>query len=541
MKALLVILDGASYDLLEKYKDSLPNLTSLMQEGFYGRLESVFPALTPIAIASLLTGRLPKNHGIVYPKLFFKGRKLSDPVSAFSSEGLTAEPVWYYLGKQGRKVLVTSSPQALPDKWKLPNVKLADPFKMKVKKCSDATLLSEGENRVHGKLWLVEKSGSSYRIAYPRGEDYVITEVEVGKWSEPLTFTAKCKEGEMEGVVLLKGLTNGVYVSPAVYFNSQWANDEGLMKDVWEKVVKNAGAFLDADHHSLQKGLITFNEFIETAELAFKFFTAYTTFLLTNYEWDFAIAYLPIIDNLQHLLFGLGEEYEEHIRWAYRKADEFVGTIANFADALFITSDHGIARVSKRVYINKLLMDLGLLKLNERNEIDWSRTKAIYAGGGAIRINLKGREKGGIVSKDEYPKVVRKIVRALEEVGGTEVFAFISSSEQPAGDREGDITFVVKEPYGPSTAIRSDVNVIEDVKPLKVASGEHGYFRKEDFSGILVMRVKSVRGGKRLEKVKIVDVMPTILKLYGIDSVKVDGVAIFDVVSALNRQGQYQH
>ncbi len=535
MRVLLTIIDGASFELIEKYKEKLPNIMNIIKEGLYGRLESVFPALTPIAIASLLTGKLPKNHGIVYPKLFFKGRKLSEAISAFSSEGLTAEPIWYYLGKAGKNVLVTSSPQALPDKWRLPNVKLLDPFRMKVKKCSDAVLLRDGENRVHGKLWLVEKTGYGYKVAYPVGEGYEIVEIGTNEWTGPITFSAKCKEGELEGVTILKGTREGVYVAPAVYFNGQWGNDEEIMRNVWDNVVKKFGAFLDADHHALQKGLISFDDFMETAELAFRFFSTYTEYLLRNYKWDFAIAYLPVVDNMQHLLFGLGEEYEKYIFWAYQKADEFVGRIADLADVVFIASDHGIAKVTKRVYLNKLLMDLGLLKLNERNEVDWHKTKAIYAGGGIIRVNLKGREKEGIVSKEEYPKLIKRIVKALEEIGGTEIFAFISSNEQPAGDREGDITLVVKEPYGLSSAIRNDVNVIEDVKPLKTASGEHGYFRKDDFSGVILLKIKDVKIGKRINKAKIIDIMPTILNIFGIDSVKTDGIAILEVISIFNR------
>ena len=73
MRALLIIIDGLSYELLEKYRDELPNIRTLINEGAYGRLDSVFPALTPVAIASLITGVTPKTHGITAPKIFVRG------------------------------------------------------------------------------------------------------------------------------------------------------------------------------------------------------------------------------------------------------------------------------------------------------------------------------------------------------------------------------------------------------------------------------------------------------------------------------------
>src|SRR5437773_3166327 len=52
--------------------DATPNLSRLAREGAMAPLESPFPALTCPAQASLLTGKLPREHGIVGNGWFFR-------------------------------------------------------------------------------------------------------------------------------------------------------------------------------------------------------------------------------------------------------------------------------------------------------------------------------------------------------------------------------------------------------------------------------------------------------------------------------------
>ncbi|MGC9104908.1 MAG: alkaline phosphatase family protein [Thermoprotei archaeon] len=538
MRVLLIVIDGLSYDVLERFKDQLPNISSLINTGVYGRLESVFPALTPVAIASLITGTTPKTHGIVSPKIFVKGRKLSDPISAFSSEGLLVDPIWYHLGRRGKRVIVASSPQALPDRWGLPNVKLIDPFRTKVKRCSDAFFVKEGEHRVHGRVWLVGRNGLGYEIAYPKDDDYDVVKLRPGETLGPISFDAKCKDRELKGITFLRAKDEGVYIAPSAYQTYEWSNDRELMEELWEKVFKVHGVMLDSDHHSIQRGQATLEDFMWTASLSAKFFTEYSKYLLSTRDWDFAITYFPVVDNVQHLLYGFYEQFEEEIKRAYHMADQFVSAHLDLADLVIIASDHGISRVRKRFFPNKLLMDLGLLHVNEKNEIDWSKTKAIYAGGGFFRVNLRGREDSGVVRKEEYRKVVKTIVKALESLNSEDLFLSILENEVPSGDREGDVVFVIKEPYGVSNAVRKDVNVIEEIQPLKFASGDHGYFRKDDFNGVIIASAKGAKFAKKLQRARIIDVAPTILKLYGIDNVKTEGNPIPEILRLVNRPPQ---
>ena len=548
MRVLLIVIDGASYKVMEQIKEKLPTLNKLIESGFYGKLESVFPSLTPIALASLITGNLPEHNGIVAPKIFLKGHPLSSPLTAFSSEGLKTDPIWVYLAKSGYKVTVTSNPQALPDKWGLKGVVLFDPYKSKIKKCSDAKLIIEGENRILNKIWLVEKRNSKYLIAYPSINGEKEIELEEGEWSEPLEIYGKCGKEELRGIIFLHARKNNIYMTPVSFLNYKWGNNIELQDKVWKEIVLKHGMILDGDYNSLNKELIDFDEYIKTVELAYSFFLNYTIFMLENTNWDFALTYLPIIDNLQHLLYGIDDERAfSYIVKGYELADEFVKAQTDYADIIIICSDHGIAKIRKKVFINKFLERINVLKLKDNDEIDWSKTKAYYGGGGQIRINLKNREKNGIVSLKEFPKLVRYIVRNLEnlidEENNERIFTSIIEKDTPAGDGEGDITITgIAENYGISSLAKKDLNVIEKVKEYRMTSGDHGYFKKDDLYGIIIAYSKNVKIRRNYINAKIIDIAPTILKLFNINvgNLKMDGKPIITLVEKYGNFNSYQ-
>lgn len=536
MRILLIVIDGASFKVLEQIREKLPTINKVIESGFYGKLESVFPSLTPIALASLVTGNLPGHNGITAPKIFIKGRSLASPLTAFSSEGLKTEPIWVHLGKSGYKVTITSNPQALPDKWKIKDITLFDPYKSKMKKCSDARVLTEGENKVLNKVWLVEKRNSKYLVTYSSYNGEKEVELEEGEWSEPIEIYGSCGKEEIRGVTFLHSRYNNIYMSPVSFLNYKWGNSLELQEKIWKDVVHKHGMTLDGDYHSLNRGLIDFNEYLKTVDLAYSFFLNYTVYMLENTNWDVALTYLPIVDNLQHLLYGLNDEKAfSYIVKGYELADEFIKSQLDYADLVIICSDHGISKIKKRIFINKFLEKINVLKLKDNDDIDWNKTKAYYGGGGQIRINLKTREKHGIVSPKEFPKLVRYIVRNLEnlvdEENNERIFTSIIEKETPANDREGDITITgINDDYGISSVAKKELNMIEKVKEYKMTSGEHGYFRKDDLYGIIIAYGKNVKTRKSIINAKIIDIAPTVLKLFNITNVKMDGKPIITLV-----------
>ncbi len=514
-----------AYHLFERFVYNLNTFSKLVEEGAYGPLESTYPSITPVALASIVTGLNPKNNGVTGPKIFVNGRTVSAPLTAYNSYSLIAEPIWSILGKKGFKVIVTSSPQALPDKWKNNNVILFDPYKAKIKKCSEGKVINEGENEFLNKKCILKKSGDSLQITLetPAGPSDI--KADPDEWIGPIEILGNCNNRDIRGVVFLHFRENSVYISPPSFLTN-WGNNESLINEIWDKISTKVGMLLDGDYKSLSKGLITLDEYIKTAELSFNFFYEYSNFVLRKTEWDLGITYLPIVDNFQHLFYGIDDSKSlDYIFSAYKMAEKFVNSLLDLADNLMIVSDHGIMKA------NKILQEINVLKL-DGNKIDWKRTKAFYGGGGIIRINLAGREEKGIVKKDEYPKLVNYIVKNLEnyiDISNNEkIFPIIYEKQTPAGDREGDIELTIAEMYSMSSNTEKDKE-IEDIIPYKNSSGDHGYYRKDDLYGIIILYGTNIANNKKINA-KLVDIVPTILKIFNVNYNKLDGKPILDAI-----------
>lgn len=65
-RVVIVGLDGMEPTLVEKYmaEGKMPNMARLREQGYYNRLGTTLPALTPVAWASFLTGSNPGKHNI---------------------------------------------------------------------------------------------------------------------------------------------------------------------------------------------------------------------------------------------------------------------------------------------------------------------------------------------------------------------------------------------------------------------------------------------------------------------------------------------
>jgi predicted AlkP superfamily phosphohydrolase/phosphomutase len=125
-----------------------------------------------------------------------------------------------------------------------------------------------------------------------------------------------------------------------------------------------------------------------------------------------------------------GKEFE---RWkhvvpeTYERMDKLVGEVrAKLGDdpdtVLMVISDHGFGDFRRGVNLNSWLLRNGYLFLKEGHEtsgdwfaqVDWSRTKAFTLGLTGLFLNRKGREKHGIVERDEVASLAKELKDKLE-------------------------------------------------------------------------------------------------------------------------------
>lgn len=262
-------------------------------------------------------------------------------------------------------------------------------------------------------------------------------------------------------------------------------------------------------------------------------------YLLTCKPWSFFMVVEIGLDRVQHAfwkyfdrehhLYEPGSRFENAVRDYYRYLDSWVGEILRLTagdTVVIVVSDHGAKRMKGAFCINQWLIDEGYLKLRSEPEgvvrledagVDWSRTAAWGWGGYYARIflNVKGREKEGLVEPREYESLREQLIRELRGVGG------------PRGEKWDTKVYRPEELYPVCNGNPPDLIAYLDDLYWRSA-GTVGYdtlYLPEndlgpddavhDYDGIFIFYDPRRRIGGEVD-VSIYDVAPTILRVMGL-------------------------
>ncbi len=132
--------------------------------------------------------------------------------------------------------------------------------------------------------------------------------------------------------------------------------------------------------------------------------------------------YFSTLDQNSHMLWG---KHEDALLESYRLVDREIGWVMARAGSatILVMSDHGFARFDRAFHVNTWLRSEGFLQLDDPaavaagegfEHVDWSRTEAYALGLNGLYVNLRGREKNGVVA-DGAPRgeVLRQISQRL--------------------------------------------------------------------------------------------------------------------------------
>lgn len=121
------------------------------------------------------------------------------------------------------------------------------------------------------------------------------------------------------------------------------------------------------------------------------------------------------------------KRYQDVIPKAYRDMDAVLGEVMEHVDdktTLIVVSDHGFNSFRRSLHVNRWLVDNGYMVLTEEGgegeelfrNVDWTRTRAYAYGFTSISINLRGRERKGIVAAgEEQEALCREIAEGLQQ------------------------------------------------------------------------------------------------------------------------------
>jgi len=248
------------------------------------------------------------------------------------------------------------------------------------------------------------------------------------------------------------------------------------------------------------------------------------------------------IDRISHHYWGEEEEPSQDVLAAYREMDDAIGQLMTLTDEntlLCVTSDHGFGLCRKDLNVNTFLETEGLLATtfreagetlsqtrndaedaswfesaaNYKKTIDWSQTEAYMPAPGCfgVNLNLKGRDKFGVVDGEEGKGKVEKRLKAafqkLVDEDGDPLFEVVPRHEMYSGRKLSGAPDYLLVPkvwdIMPSPFLHSDL----------YSPPSQGAVHKPD--GVLVARGPHIPSGTPV-LARIEDIFPLILSHLGL-------------------------
>ncbi len=460
---ILISFDGMRHDLTKKYikEEKLPHLKKLIKQGVWAKNpQTITPSLTAPSHAAIATGARPDQTGIVSNQWHEENKPIENIDDGFQTK-IEVPPLWVEARKSGKVTATVAFPGANPKVGKQADYSIFygktwapssrdslsfteatewtnPPESFSPLKEAELTIaLQKGKKQ---KIYLLAVDSTNDRTqnydSFTVSKDKKIRKndpyIKEGKWgSLPLDidntyaagfwFKIQTNQTDLsEGVTMYRtAVTSGTINGP-----------KGFSDDI-----KNHFGFFPVqdDDKALQKGWISRAEYEEISTRFVMWVTDVSLYIKHKYQPDSLMFYGPQIDHESHQYLltdprqpGYTEEkakeYGQYVEWSYKLADRVVGrTMKELSDKdhLFIVSDHGMEPAHTTLNPNKELKDAGLLVLDENNEINMKKTKAYAVPSGSIAhvyINLKSREKGGIVPMDNYVDITNEITRIFENI-----------------------------------------------------------------------------------------------------------------------------
>jgi predicted AlkP superfamily phosphohydrolase/phosphomutase len=255
----------------------------------------------------------------------------------------------------------------------------------------------------------------------------------------------------------------------------------------------------------------------------------------------------------------LAERYGDAMEKSYERMDRIVGDVLAAmkpGGTLIVVSDHGFHTWRKGFNTNTWLVQNGYMTLKSAGagektynldqlfgqgsffpDVDWSHTKAYALGLGQIYLNLRGREKNGIVEPGpESDRLLEEMRQKLEAVKdpdtgesviqnvylGSEIFHGSRMADAP------DLELGFRDGY--RTSWQTSLGAIPSgivVANMKKWSGDHCASDPSDTGGIFFSNrplLKADQPGPA--DPSILDIAPTVLKLLNVNPPsKLDGRA----------------
>ncbi len=481
---MVIGLDGATFDLVKPYvaQGKLPTIKMLMEGGVYSDLVSTIPPSSPPAWASFMTGKNPGKHGV----FDFVERSDSFGLRLRSSKSIKAKSIWRQLSEQGKKCIVVNVPLTYPPE--------------DIRGC------------------IVTGMMTPPKACYVRPTSFFSVLEEIGYIPGTQMKTVSSPEKARRCLIDVS--------------RRRLASVLCLMKQIdWDFCMVVFSGTDAIQHHLWQKHMNEIQEYYSEldsiiAELIRKTKNEANVMLMSDH--GFGPVYKAF--HINYFLHRLGllefktekkdsgeymDKYDPRskrtrLRWILLKLRITKENVYTMATKLHMMN------VLRRIY-----RTTSIQVPTTRKSINWQKTRAFYSStigpAPSISLNIKGREKEGIVREEEYDRIrkfiISQVLRVRDPETGERIVQDAFRREHiykgPFVSDAPDITLLTANfEYVATARIYGNKLVSE---PVRKGRGTHR------MKGIFIAYGPDIKNtGKEIEKGHIIDLAPTVFHMFGL-------------------------
>jgi predicted AlkP superfamily phosphohydrolase/phosphomutase len=347
-----------------------------------------------------------------------------------------------------------------------------------------------------------------------------------------------------------------LYVSPINIDPSAPAVQLSEPPEFIEEVSNQVGLFyttgFQEDHKARTNGVFVDDEYARQANMVLEERLALFEYAVDNYEDGLLFFYFSSSDLQSHMFWWNEEEHARHptrsapearkhhewVKKLYRRLDRVIGDINDRYGGnatIIVMSDHGFANFGRQFNLNSWLRDFGFLNPRECGSIlvdcDWSRTTAYGLGINGLYLNLKGRERDGIVEPgEEQETLTKKLVARLKAVRDFNGEKIIRSVYRADEIYSGNATALAPDLIvGYARGYRASwETVLGELTPDVVSDNTAAWSADHCADALEVPGVLFCNKAYKMGSPSLIDVAPSVLSEFGLETPStMDGRSIF--------------
>jgi len=297
------------------------------------------------------------------------------------------------------------------------------------------------------------------------------------------------------------------------------------------------------DHKALSNRVFRDEEYLEQARYVLKERMQLLHYAMENYRDGLLFFYFSSTDLQAHMFWWEGDDphptrspqsarrFNGVIEDLYVEADKVVGSVVDRYGpkaAILVMSDHGFCNFRRQFNVNTWLRDQGylgpgdcrsLLNPSAGRLVDWSKTRAYGMGLNGLYLNLRGRERDGIVEPSDREALLEeirgKLLSVRDPLDDQPVIAEVYRSDEiytgPFAAAGPDLIIGYHRGYRASWATtQGDLETEVLSKNDSAWSADH-CIASDQVPGVIFSNRPIVRGAPSL-----IDLAPTILEHFAV-------------------------